>query len=146
MRNKKGFTLIELMIVVVIIGILAALAIPRFMAASRKAKIAEARGVLSQIHTAASVYYEEHGFFPGTENHWFNDASSSTTNTWNSISGLIVDRPSGSPRFSYQITDVGTSFGARATSSATDRQSYDASLHGVPDITIDAEGRLHGGE
>ncbi|MGB9561235.1 MAG: type IV pilin protein, partial [bacterium] len=57
-RNSKGFTLIELMIVVVIIGILAALAIPRFMEASKKAKITEARNVLKQIYTVSAAYYE----------------------------------------------------------------------------------------
>ena len=44
-RNQKGFTLIELMIVVVIIGILAALAIPRFMASTTRSKQSEAKEI-----------------------------------------------------------------------------------------------------
>ncbi|MEW6050789.1 MAG: type II secretion system protein [Candidatus Zixiibacteriota bacterium] len=55
-HNRKGFTLIELMIVVVIIGILAALAIPRFMQASSKAKQSEAKQILKQIYTMQHAY------------------------------------------------------------------------------------------
>ncbi|MBK7140620.1 MAG: type II secretion system protein [bacterium] len=55
-HNRKGFTLIELMIVVVIIGILAALAIPRFMKSTTKAKQSEAKQILKQIYTMQHTY------------------------------------------------------------------------------------------
>ena len=51
--NKQGFTLIELMVVIVIIGVLASLAIPRFTEASAKAKAAEAPRVLASYESAA---------------------------------------------------------------------------------------------
>ena len=56
-EKRRGFTLIELMIVVVIIGILAALAIPRFMQAASKAKQSEAKQLLKQIYTMQTAYF-----------------------------------------------------------------------------------------
>jgi prepilin-type N-terminal cleavage/methylation domain-containing protein len=64
-RNNKGFTLIELMIVVVIIGILAAIAIPRFSGATKQAKASEADGPVGQLCTLASAYYERYGTTAG---------------------------------------------------------------------------------
>jgi prepilin-type N-terminal cleavage/methylation domain-containing protein len=61
LRNSKGFTLIELMIVVVIIGILAAIAIPKFGAASDRAKEKEADGILKQVYTLQSAHIAQHG-------------------------------------------------------------------------------------
>ncbi len=58
-RNSKGFTLIELMIVVVIIGILAALAIPRFMRSTTKSKQSEAKQLLKQIYTMQRAFRQE---------------------------------------------------------------------------------------
>lgn len=58
-NRQRGFTLIELMIVVVIIGILAALAIPRFMTATVKSKQSEAKGILKQIYTMERTYRQQ---------------------------------------------------------------------------------------
>jgi prepilin-type N-terminal cleavage/methylation domain-containing protein len=63
LRNSKGFTLIELMIVVVIIGILAAIAIPKFNSVSQNAKQAEAGPVLKQICSLQGTFFQENGAY-----------------------------------------------------------------------------------
>jgi len=59
-RRKGGFTLIELMIVVAIIGILAAIAIPNFIRFQARAKQSEAKGNLKSVFTAQRSYYQEY--------------------------------------------------------------------------------------
>ena len=63
MRTRDGFTLIELMIVVVIIGILAAIAVPKFSGASRSAKESEARPILKQLYTLQERYKQKVGTY-----------------------------------------------------------------------------------
>ena len=65
--NKKGFTLIELMIVVAIIGILAAIAIPDFLKFQAKAKQAEAKTNLGAIFTSQVAYYGENSTYAGRD-------------------------------------------------------------------------------
>ena len=89
LRNKaKGFTLVELMVVIVIVGILAAVAIPKFLDASHKAKASEFPTVLTSIYTAEQAQQAETGLY----------ASSMTSLT----TAAVVDIPS-SEWFSYSI-------------------------------------------
>ena len=62
-KNQGGFTLVELMIVVIIVGILAAVAIPMYQGATERAKASEAVAALGTIRGAMRVYYAEHGTY-----------------------------------------------------------------------------------
>ena len=67
LQNRKGFTLIELMIVVAIIGILAAVAVPGFMKYIKDSKTTEAKSNLKAIAEGASSFYQtEHTLKDGT--------------------------------------------------------------------------------
>jgi prepilin-type N-terminal cleavage/methylation domain-containing protein len=107
LRNRQGFTLIELMIVVVIIGILAAIAIPKFNNASARAKEKEADGILSQIYRLQETYAAENN---GTA------ASSFTaleTVGWQTPVGLKHFTAPGTPAIPATMTATGTGYNSR---------------------------------
>lgn len=64
--NQKAFTLVELMIVVVIIGALAAMVLPKLTGTTTKAKIKIAKGEINSISTSLKLYEAENGTFPAT--------------------------------------------------------------------------------
>ena len=64
MIKQKGFTLIELMIVVAIIGILAAIAMPQYNRYVARTQVAEAFALLGPVKQALTLYHQETGEFP----------------------------------------------------------------------------------
>ena len=114
-RSQKGFTLIELMIVVVIIGILAALAIPRCMRATTKSKQSEAKQILKQVYVMQRAYRQEHDTYT---------ANGATATAGGSFATLGVDIMS-TARYSYAITADSTTFSATATANLDDDGAID---------------------
>jgi prepilin-type N-terminal cleavage/methylation domain-containing protein len=93
--KTKGFTLVELMVVIVIIGILAAVAIPKFIDASQKAKASEFPTVLTAIYNGELAYYAQSAWYltslkaledsayvgVSSTSRWFTYSITSTTTT-----------------------------------------------------------------
>ncbi len=92
-NSRSAFTLIELMVVVVIVGILAAIAIPVYSSATRKAKLSEAKIILKQIRQCNELFYMNNGYY-------FGPAYDIGTTGCPEIG---FDKPSGNPRFIYSI-------------------------------------------
>lgn len=65
MKNQQGFTLIELMIVVAIIGILAAIAIPAYQDYTIRAQVSEGLNLSGAAKAAVTEFYQDQGAFPG---------------------------------------------------------------------------------
>ncbi|MDD2541658.1 MAG: type II secretion system major pseudopilin GspG [Desulfuromonadaceae bacterium] len=66
-KNKKGFTLIEIMVVIVILALLAALVAPKLMGRADDAKITDAHVQIKNIETALKLYKLDNGNYPTTE-------------------------------------------------------------------------------
>lgn len=62
MKNKKGFTLVELLVVISIIGILSSFAVVSLNSARQKARDALRRGDMAQVRTALNLYYDDNNY------------------------------------------------------------------------------------
>ncbi len=64
LESKEGFTLVELLVVIAVLGILAAIAVPRFADMRAKARETKAIAEVKQVQTGLELYYAEHGVYP----------------------------------------------------------------------------------
>ncbi len=108
---RKGFTLLELMIVVIVIGILASLAVPRFITVASKARKGTATAMLSAVRGSVFRYYAEN------------------SETWPTAMGELDLNMSAGTGWSFNVINAPTNYGS-VTHSGT-RVTYTISEGGT---------------
>ena len=111
-RNKKGFTLIELMIVVAIVGILAAIAIPAYLDYTVKTKITEVTTAMDAMAQSSTEYHAATGAFPAA------------TYNYNALAAVSIEYCS----WNYSTSDAANNCNLTAT--------FNSSLNPVDTTTL----------
>jgi general secretion pathway protein G len=108
-KNPAAFTLIEIMVVVVVIGILAAIIIPQFMGTSEDAKVAAAKATVAELDSAVERFYIQMDRYPTTDEGFsvlLNPPSGDDAKNWRGpYIKKLYDDPWGHP---YQYACPGT--------------------------------------
>jgi prepilin-type N-terminal cleavage/methylation domain-containing protein len=136
MRQKEqGFTLVELAVVVVIIGVLAAFAVPRFLSSVERSKAAEAFNFLSSVQAAQERYHARQGTYAGL----LTDLDIKMTAPKYFTAGVIAAGSTASLEDSWTLTLTrsGSSAGYGAYTVTFTEEGYDSvnsTISSAPDI------------
>lgn len=118
--SQRGFTLVELMVVVAIIALLAAIVIPNFVHARAQASVSQTEANMKQIATALEVYYTDHQDYPATGTVVKPELFGGTTNPY-----LTITPVNAIGRQQYTYGYVPTANGVPPSYTLSDPSKYD---------------------
>ena len=129
MQKRRGFTLVELAVVVVIIGVLAAFAVPRFLASVERSKAAEAFNYLSAVQSAQERYHARQGTYASS----IDDLDIKLTPPKYYTVGQVMAGSSGDleDSWSLTLTRSGAAAGYGAYTVVFTQEGYDAAHSGI---------------
>jgi len=151
-RESKGFTLIELMIVVAIIAILAAIAIPQYRKFQLKAKTAEAKTNIGAIATAEEAFAAEHDVYAkcaaAPADHKTPDTEKHAWSVQNPGAGfdLIGFRPAGDVYYVYAVKGLGDTGSDNPPTVSTSGDMANKASGVSTDTAIDSSGDITNGQ
>ena len=126
--EKKGFTLLELLIVIVILGALASLITGNFISSLKKGRDARRKTDLTEIQKALEMYYESNGFYPSSLS--FGGSLSDANRTY--MQKVPTD-PTSNCSYLYRVDSSAQSFYLLSTIENSQDQSDGVSQSGYED-------------
>lgn len=130
LSNSRGFTLVELAVVIIIIGVLAAFAVPRFRSAVERSKAGEAFNYLSSIRASQERYHARNAEYGGTANM---DIKMSTPKYFTVGTVLAGSTASLEDSWKLKLTRTGAAAGYGAYTVEFNHTGYDASASTIVD-------------
>lgn len=130
-RKQSGFTIVELLIVIVVIGILAAIVITTFTGVQKKGRDADRKSDINAIYSQVEVYFAQEGKYPSL-NQMNNSATAPSTATWraDNLKGLSDDA----------LTDPKGSSATLVATAAANSYAYAATPANCDNATTDCTG------
>ncbi len=131
-RNRRGFTLVELAVVIVIIGVLAAFGVPKFLQSVEKSKASEAFNYWSSVQAAQERYMAQNGVYWQTSNTDNLDIVLPTLQYFSAPTITASNATAGSPTWSGTLTRIAGSSSYGAYTVAWNQDGFDATNSTIP--------------
>jgi prepilin-type N-terminal cleavage/methylation domain-containing protein len=131
-RTRKGFTLVELAVVIVIIGVLAAFGVPKFLQSVEKSKATEAFNYWSSVQAAQERYIAQNGVYWATTNTDNLDIVLPTLQYFSAPTITATPGTSGAPTWAGTLTRISSSSSYGAYTVAWNQDGFDAANSTIP--------------
>ena len=131
-RTRKGFTLVELAVVIVIIGVLAAFGVPKFLQSVEKSKATEAFNYWSTVQAAQERYIAQNGVYWATANTDTLDIVLPTLQYFTAPTITATPGAAGTPTWAGSLARISTSSSYGAYTVAWSQDGFDATNSTIP--------------